>query len=38
MKKYFDQKGDKYLDWARDRSQAYDEATGWGENQGAYLP
>lgn len=38
MKKYFDQKGDKYLDWARDRSRAYDEATGWGETQGAYLP
>lgn len=37
MKDYFDTKGDKALDKAQDRLQAYNELTFWGASQGAFL-
>ena len=37
MKKYFDKQADKYIDWANDRTQSYNEDTNWGSTQGAFI-
>lgn len=37
MEKYYDAKGDKWIDWASDQLEDYNELTYWGGAQGAFI-
>jgi hypothetical protein len=37
MNKYRDKLSDKWIDWASDKTEAYNEATEYGYTQGAFI-
>ena len=38
MSKYYDRLGDRFIDSASERTKAYNKATNYGYDQGAFIP